>query len=448
MKKVLVITLVLVMALASSAMAAVNFSGDFTATAKMESFKIFTDEFKLTGTPTFTIGASAKNVTVVDEKEVVNWDFTAGLTLDSTTFKVGKYKLGLYDEYFKIWAWGNGEKLNTKSTYFGMISAKEVAAAGTMRARLQVPVLDLATVTADFEAKDTVRAFVEADIEGFDVGLAYLRKGWSGTATNTIVAQVGTAVAAGEAEINLEAAGGITLGDDLGFAVGFGVDTDLTEELNVYASVEHANAKWVGDGVTAEATVLGVGAGYTDAAIKISADVEYTLDGDNDVTLTALYRMSDALTYAQLFHADHWFKNTAPAFKTFATLENFGLGEVGVEVTSPVVVDMAWAKAYGKYGSYTYKDEVQSTEADPVNVTDNGFKVGANFYVQATPKLVVKPFASFESLGKVLVIGSDASYKIGLSSTTLNLTVKNTTAEDIRKSLAASLIQASVKVTF
>ena len=67
MKKVLVLSLVLVMAFASSAMAAVNFSGSFTATAKQTNFKVFTKGYELTPKFEFKIGASASDKTTVTE---------------------------------------------------------------------------------------------------------------------------------------------------------------------------------------------------------------------------------------------------------------------------------------------------------------------------------------------------------------------------------------------
>ena len=77
MKKVLVITLVLVMAFASSAMAAVTFSGNFTATAKMTSFKVFTENYSLDPTFEFNMAAANKSET----EEVVNWIFQLVLSL-------------------------------------------------------------------------------------------------------------------------------------------------------------------------------------------------------------------------------------------------------------------------------------------------------------------------------------------------------------------------------
>lgn len=467
MKKVLVITLVLVMAFASSAMAAVNFSGSFTATAKQTNFKLFTENYKLEPKFEFKIGASASSKTTVDEEEVTNWDLSAGLTLDGTTFKVGKYKLGLYDEWFTGYVWGGGQELSDKATYFGMITAAKKAT--DMRARLIVHVMDYADVTFDFEQPNNLRAFVEGEVEGFDLGLAYARKNWNKDgADNLIVAQAGYDVPAGDIDVRLQGAVGVNLGDDLGLGFGLSADSDITEQLNVNASVTHANKNWAGEGddVAAENTILGAGAAYTEQEFKVSGDVSYTIkpegtDNTNTIELAGLYRMSDALDYADLFKADKWYTNDALAVKAFVELTDIKLGEVGAEAVYPVVADMVWARAYGNYGLYEFSNETKQDknedgtdkvddDDEPVWVKekDKGFKAGAEAYIQATPKLVVRPLVSFEQIGKVLTLQATAKYKIGLSDTTLDFTVKKVTADEIRDSLNGSLIQASVKVPF
>src|SRR5690554_7890383 len=127
MKRVLALTLVLVLAIASSAMADVSFSGKFTATAEMDSFKVFVEQFTLTPGLTFSIKGTNKDAYEVEEEEVVNWELDAGIKLaidadKNTNFAFDSYKLYLNDDYFQAWAWGNGAKAGAVSTKFGMIS--------------------------------------------------------------------------------------------------------------------------------------------------------------------------------------------------------------------------------------------------------------------------------------------------------------------------------------
>lgn len=444
-KKVLVITLVLVMAFANSAMAAVTFSGKFTATATQNNFKIFQEKFTLEPGWEVNIGASNKNAT----DDVVNWDFSAGINLKESEFQLGKYKLGLYDDYFKAWVWGNKQELSDKATYFNMIKAGKTAS--TMRARLEVPVMDLATVTADFADGNTIRLFVNGKVEEYALGLAYARKDWDAKdpekPIDVIVAQAGGAIPAGDLTVNAKAAAGIKLGENLGMAFGFSADTQLTEELEVEGSVTHANDHWAFDALTAKNTVLNAGATYTEAAYQVTASVTETLikegTNKNEISLGAKYRFSDKLGYGDLFKGDKWYTNDAPAVRAFADLIDLKLDEVGVEVAAPVVDEMIWAKAYGKYGQYDYKDEVAVEDK-----TEKSYKVGADLYIKATPKLVVTPFGYFEGIGKVLTFGTKASYAIGSSDTKLSLEVKKVTAEDILATKRAELIKASISVPF
>lgn len=420
MKKVLVLSLVLVMALASSAMAAVNFGGKFTATLEQDSFRVFDAPFELDSGIQFTVSGAA------DEDEIA-WDFSGGLTLKpDEAISFGKYKLGLYDNYFNAYVWGNGFDLSDKATYFDMIKAGKKAT--DIRARLEVPVMDLATVTLDLEAPDNVRAFVNGTVEGFDLGLAYARQNWTDDAkvSDTIVAQVGTDVADG---IRVQAAGGVTLGDDLGFGLGASVAADVTEELNLTGSVTHANEHWVGDALVAQDTVLKAGATYTETDFRVKLDGSYTIvandDNKDEITLEALYRMSDTVTYANLFHKDHWFKNTAPAFGASVKFENMEFNNVTVNASSPVLEDMIWVKANAVYKG------------------DKDLTAGVLGHILATHKLTVKPSVQFELEDTVFDVELAADYKVGAGDTTLKLL-----AQRSFETTPTSLLKLSVEVPF
>jgi len=442
MKRVLVITLVLVMAFASSAMAAVTLKGDFTATVEMDSFRVFTKPYTLEPKFGVTIGASNENKT----DDVVNWDFSAGVNLTDSVFELGKYKLGLYDDYFDIWIWGNEQELTAKSTQFSLVSAGKKAAAGTMRARLAVPVMDLAKVTVDLTAPASVRAFVDVTaLEGYNFSLGYLRE-WSDeeNVANVIAAGADTTIAAGDIDVNLEVGAGVNLAEELGFAVGFGVDADVIEPLNLEASVTHANANWDGDDLTAGETVLGAGATYTEAAFQIAASGSYTIvkDGDNtnEISLGAKYRMSDALGYDDLFKTkdDLWATNTAPAFGAGVKFVDLGFDNVYADVTSPVLEDMIWVK-----GNAVYKG-------------GKNFEASVLGHIVPFSKLTIKPLVKFAlteeeaedeeeeaTTATTTTINLQANYKIGVSDTTLNFE-----GEKVFGDTPKSLLKLSVKVPF
>lgn len=463
MRKALVLALVLVMAFASSALAEVTFSGDFTATYTQKSFRFGTAEYTLDYVFNFNIKAANKDVTTVGEDEeaedVVNWEFSAAVDKGNLG-TLGKYKLVLNDEYFTANIWGNGQELSDKASAFGFITAGK-AASEKVRARVEVPVLDLADVTVDFQAKDNIRAFVEAEVEGFDVGVAYARKNWRDTenVANVVVVQAGTEIEAGGVTIAPEAAVAIDIKKDAGMAFGVGADVTLTEELKVGASVEHANKEWAnGDSdLKADTTVLSGSVTWEDAALKATASLSQTLAKDaegesantNTIDLDAWYRFSDKLTWTDLFKGDKWYTNNAPAAHAWADLTDVKLGEVGVEVAAPVMEDFIWLKGYAKYGLYTATPDATDEEPEPEEVKNKSYKLGVDGYIQATDKLAVTPFVYFQGLGKFLTVGTGATYNIGLSDTTLNLTLKRIQPfDDAFEKQVSSLVEASVKVTF
>jgi hypothetical protein len=454
-KKVLVLTLALVLALASTAMAAVSFSGDFKATYSMTSFRFGQKPYMFDYELNFNVKASSDDVTVVGEgdeaESKTNWEFSGAV---NAGHGLGKYKLTLNDQWFTANVWGNGQELSDKATYFDMIKAGK--AANQMRARVEVPVVDMATVTLDFDQPNNLRTFVEAEVSGFDIGVAYARKNWSTddegkvTADNVVVVQAGTKIDAGGVSIAPKAAVGLDIKEDFGMAFGVSADVGLSDELSIAASVTNANEKWAkGDALTAKNTVLSGTVTWADAALKASATVKQTLVKDdkdkntNVIDLDAWYRFSDKLDYADLFKADKWYTNDALAIHAFADLTNAKLGEVGVEAASPVMENI-WVKGFAKYGLYK-----ATPDATGAVVEDKGFKVGADGYIVVTPKLTVTPFVSFESLGKFLTAGTGASYKIGLSDTTIDLTLKRVQPfDDDYKKQVSSTVSASIKVPF
>ncbi|MCK9526795.1 MAG: hypothetical protein M0R49_12830, partial [Limnochordia bacterium] len=300
------------------------------------------------------------------------------------------------------------------------------------------PVMDLGTVTVDLTAPSSMRAFVDVKaLEGFDVSLGYLRD-WADKedAKNVIAAGAETTIATGDIDVTLEAGAGVTLAEELGFALALGAESDITDELNVNASVEHANANWAGDGVTPFATVLAAGATYSEDVFQVSASSSFTIEGDeeqdnsNTLTLGAKYRMSDALAYKNLFHKDHWFNNTAPAFGAGVDLKNFKFDNVYADVTSPVVEDMVWVKGAASFNSE--KDVAASVLG----------------HIVPFDKLTVIPLVKYEYNTDTKVgtptVNLKANYKIGASTTELKFEAQR----EFIKDAPTSLLKLSVEVPF
>lgn len=422
-KKVLVITLALIVAFAGSAMAAVNLTGEFKATIEQEGFKILKDEYTLT--PNTELKINLKS-------EEDSWNFTAAVvSVDKLkNIGLGKYKLELKDDYFNAWVWGNGQELSDKKTPFGLVNAKKAAA--DVRARLEVPVLDLATVTLDFDPNDTLRAFVDGSVEGFDVGLALARKDWTTDSKNIIVGYGKGTFDAGDYAINAKAEAGVVLGDELGFALGLGADTKVTDDVKVEATVTHANSNWDGaDALKADNTVLFGKGTFSNDELEAFASVKETFvkdaDNVNEIEVGAKYRLSTAVSYSNLFHNDHWFKNTAPAAGVSAKFVDLKFDNVKANVTSPVVEDMVWVRAYASYNK------------------DKEIGAGADARILATNKLTLTPAVDYKSTGQEIDAKFRAAYKIGTSDVELSFLAQKVfnEAKDGKE-----LLQASVKVPF
>ena len=473
-KKVLVLTLALVVAFATSAFAEVKFEGELKFEAKQESFKLFNDKYSLKPSMQLNISATNKNseeatyekvdVWVQDElyvndegkvirvtgyqdlvtdkvktEETLNWELDARIpyafgNLDKWDTSFTDYRLHLQDQYFEAWAWGGGtgddwphpdHGMTDIGTHFDMIKASKHSRDGKdgHRARIAVPV-SVAKLTADFDGKG-VRAFVKAEIaEDTNVGLAVRRTDFAGDSINNVVAEGDTKVAAGDLTLALKAAAGISYDDkETGFAVGVGADTDLLEDkLALDASVKFANDKWAGDGVDAKEVVIGGGASYTEDNFRVAVSDSHKVKAKENTLQAALYyRATDTLAFGnasnkggdggQLFKDTEWMTNDGLAAGAGIKLVNFKDPEIWAKVSSPVVEDVAWVKA-----------EVEYKGKDDYDANVLGYIIAMNAPVEK--KLVVEPSVGYASVGKVIDLKVSADYKIGLSDNTINLSVQ------------------------
>lgn len=432
-KKAFVITLALVLAFASSAMAAVSFSGKFKIDfARNFDFNdnnnLFDGTYTLTPTLNFSISASSKG----ESEDRVDWEFSSGVKLDNDNWTLSKYKLGLYDQYFKAWVWGAGAELSDKATQFGWISAAK--AGGDLRSRVEVPVADVATVTADFEGT-TMRLFVDGAVEGYNVGAAYELAKWEDedNRTNRVVVQADGSIPAGDLDIALKAAVGIDVKkEDSGFAFGVDATVNPTDALSLNVVVKN-NDKWAAKGqtdVTAAAT-------YTEAAFQLKGEVSqsFVKDGDNKpgITLTGFYRMSDTLNYGDLFNKDKWYTNDAPAFGVKAELSGANFSKLTIDATAPVVADVASVKANAIYeGKSKYSADVLGR-------------------IVATSKLTLSPQVKFTKTAAddTLELKLGASYRIGDTGPSVTFGAETKTVTDAADAKTKTgKIFAGVEVAF
>jgi hypothetical protein len=431
-KKAFVITLALVLAFASSAMAAVSFSGKFKIDfARNFDFNdnnnLFDGTYTLTPTLNFGISASSKG----ESEDRVDWEFSSGVKQVGDNWTFSGYKLGLYDQYFKAWVWGAGAKLSDKATQFGWISASK--AADDLRSRVEVPVADVATVTADFEGT-TMRLFVDGAVEGYNVGAAYELAKWDeANRTNRVVVQADGSIPAGDLDIALKAAVGIDVKkEDSGFAFGVDATVNPTDALSLNVVVKN-NDKWENKGqtdVTAAAT-------YTEAAFQLKGEVSqsFVKDGDNKpgITLTGFYRMSDTLNYVDLFNKDKWYTNDAPAFGVKAELPGANFSKLTIDATAPVVADVASVKAKAEYkGKSEYSADVLGR-------------------IVATSKLTLSPQVKFSKTANddTLELKLGASYRIGDTGPSVTFGAETKTVTDAADAKTKTgKIFAGVEVAF
>jgi|LSQX01.2.fsa_nt_gb opacity protein-like surface antigen len=409
-KRVLVLALALVVAFAGSAMANVTFGGTFKLDAIQEGFDYSTTGFKIT--PNLSVDIKAAN------QHETDWEFNANI---DKNFELGSYRLGLYDDYFKAWVWGKEFELSDKGTPFGFIGVGKKAK--DVRARLEIPVVDAATVTLDFEPADKLVAFVDGKVEGYNVGLAYKLEDWS--EADKIAHTVGVYGNGAVADVNVKGDVAAKLGDDLGLAVGVGADTMVTDELKVEGSVKYENEKWTDD---KNKTTLWAKATYAETEYRFEAAVTQTLITDaneNKINLKANYRFSDSVSFDDAIKDDKFFNIDAPAFGVEANFTDLQFVDVAASVSSPVVEDIVWVLATGKF------------------VAKDNFTARLYGYVKATDKLVVKPQFGYKRVDEAFDGKVAADYKIGTGGATLSLTVEKTF-----KTNEKGKITATVKVPF
>jgi opacity protein-like surface antigen len=451
MKKVLVLSLVLVMALSSMAFAAVDFSGKFNAEIANRG-PGFLDDMGVSGKLTVNIKAASGSDP--------DWSFEAESSLNSTEFALNKYLLSLNDDYFDLYFWGKGRELSDKGTALSMLkSAKKEA---NHRARLVVDAIEPVTLTVDFTSDKALYAFADVNIsDDYAAGLAYKRNvdlntialwGKASIDMFTISGDFGATLGVPKAEENDEDVGGVADGDETGIAFGYGakVAADITDELNVYAQYRGSQDGFDGDDW--KKSEFKLGATYTETALKVAGTFTMDLEADsNTLKVEGYYRFSDTLGYDDLFDGDEYFNNDAPAAGLVANLKDFGVQDVTLLVASPVVEDMVWARADAKWAPV--KTEEEDGEGETVETTKHTFEVGAYAYVKATEKLTIEPSVIYKTEDSVIDLKGVATYKIGASDVALTLTAQKVMADEGAtdeddNAIAKEVLKAAVEVKF
>lgn len=417
MKKVLVITLALVLALAGSAMAAVNFSGSFTTEMSQEGLKVFKNPVSFGSKG--SIGVSGSN-------DGTDWDLVAGFSHSEESFDLGLYKLGLYDHYFDAWVfnaaypanhpWGAPYAMPVVATEFGLVAA---GGHDGHKLRVVAPIYGI-NVTGQFEAEENARFFVDTEVAGFDLGLGFARLNWTEEKPLHVIAGgTSTNLPAGDdVDLDLAVGAGASFAEETGFAAAASVNTTLFDEISFGAGVEFGSEHWAGDAVAADEILVYGEAGYETKNILLTADVEHAIKGETtEINVDAIYSLS-SLPYIYVFHPGAYFDNDGIAVGAGAT---FDLKFVNAyfNVATPVIDEVAWAMANANY--YANKN----------------FDITLDAYVIVIPeneKFVVMPSVAFvhdeDAETNETTLSLDSEYKIGVGETVVegnvfrNLTTK------------------------
>ncbi len=476
MKKILVLSLVLVFALSSAAMANISFSGSFESKLATDSFSPEEVNWEFTNVLTLSVKATG---------EGVGWTFEGGLTGPSGegAFELGKYKLTLEDDFFTAWVWGNGAETSTKASNLGFVSAPAAAASA---ARVEVPVMDVTTLTVDYRGSEgehgALRMFADLEVNDIEIGLAGGRYYEADEApANTLVASAGTAIDI----FTIDGAVGVTLGEALGYAAGLDAGADVTEEISVGAKAWFSNPGFEGDVASDKVHVSG-NVDYNDGTIWAKAALtfegafeEFGFTSDTQ-RVDFGYRFDDSVAFGDIL--GKYNELTAPATRGF--VERKGVEEgaatlsAQVGAASPLMDDFLWGKITLAFvGNADGQDYTLATEDDAF-ITRRIYAL-ADAYVAVSDRLVVKPHLRFRNVsgdvetapldisngeiewpalakGNALLTSVGAEYKVGgVDGPTLNLSVSNEAFFGVQDAWGADeeldMVQKasiSIKVTF
>jgi hypothetical protein len=415
MRKVLALTLVMVLAMAGMASAAVTLGGSF----KVE-YVIDTDnEVDAAGTGR---DSAALTMTLDAEDEGI-WDLSVDLEIDDgDTFGVGDWTFDLNDELFAVELWGGGVEKDEVATPLGFIGTGDPSEATDIaRMRLTSDLVGLADLTVDYEP-NTLYLFASKALDNVTVGGAIKKdvtaEGMEAAGHVKYVA--GPVTLTGEVGMD-------TAYDEDNLFLGGKVDYKFTDQLTVSGKVTREGENLVDPygKLVIEPSVT-----YTEDLFKVTgkytrtADVAEGAPGEatNKLTASVTYRSNDDVAYDDLF--DDY--DTLTGYAAFAEVayttakDVDGDKEPATQLTlkgaGVAVPDMVWL--FGQFKYFADKDQPKDgdfkridTEANTLVAADleaeNYMKLDAEATVKVTDKLSVVPSVAYGSWKEVVYDGAD-----------------------------------------
>lgn len=444
MKKFLVLSLVLVMALAGTVFAeGVEFGGEFS-TKVDRSVWTWTEE----GAPGWKAAtvepgkfdlAGAKlthNLKLNMKSSSDTWSLAANFaaTGDGEPFasldgETG-YTLKVNDDLFNLTVWqGSKNSQGFVQDPFAMIQGRDKGAATV---RVKTSIMDLANVTLQLEPKSSIVAHVTGDVAGANLGLIAQRK----------LGQVHTTDAGKEIPYNdnmvaihgaydfdvakITAGAGITMRtgeeglpelEDT-FAFGAKVEAPITEEIKAEASYVLKQGDWKGkDGNSAVATVKG---SYDTDALDVNASFTTTGKHVNDpetadnrttvIGLDGTYNFTDDMNVK--LAAEYKIEKDKKDL-TAEELDNINTTKITANVAAPIVADLVSVKAnvgytFDNYGAILVGNFVENPtgfglsgeklrKQSSLAFAKSLFEAGATVTVTPIEKLTLAPSVTFKS---------------------------------------------------
>ena len=411
MRKVLALTLVMVLAMAGMASAAVTLGGSFKVEYVIDTDNDFDANAAGQGTPDVPVTLS------VDAADEGVWDLNLNLNADAEgdgEVSVGDWTFNLYDEWFNVELWGGGVEKGQLATPLKFVATDDPAEVGdAARMRLSSDLAGLVDVTIDYEPvtgddrTDLLYVFASKAMDDLTVGGAIktdLHADTGVRAGGHVKYVFGPATLTGEVAMD-------TAHDEDNLAIGGSVSYKLTDKVTLRGKATR-KAENIGDELLLEA-----GADYEESLFKISGTVtrkddidDSATDAANTLKASVTYRSNDDVAYDDLF--DKY--TTLTGYAAFAeaayttakdTLDDKeALTKLTLKGAGVAVPGMVWV-----YGDFIYaadKDTVQDEDfelivannklsGDVEMVAENYMRLNAEATVKVTDKLDVVPSVAY-----------------------------------------------------
>lgn len=419
MKKALVLTLIMVLAVAGIASAEAKLGGEL----KVE-YKIDTDKNDKAGTGEASVPLKLKVTAEEEGVWSIKADLKANAKKDATNVVLGDWSMNLTDELFVADLWGGDVEKDEVKTPMGFVTTgDEVKAdANSARLRLSSDIMGYADVTLDYHP-DELFVFASKALDEVTVGAAVqkdlVKEGVVGAAHVKYV--YGPATITGEAGLDN------TEGKDKdNTLLGGKVDYKFNDKLSFGGKVTHKAKNIVKDGgQPAGELLLEPSVTYTEDLFKVGGTYTWKDDLDNKDTkatnkikANVTFRSNEDVDFGDLF--DDY--DTLTGYAAFAegayttakgdkTADKKPTTELTLKAAASAVPDMVWA-----YGEFEYKSDEDKFGEDFEFITKSGldakddevtlkvkdyFKVKAEGTVQLTEKVKVIPAVKYGKFTKV-----------------------------------------------